>query len=70
MKRFATARVYLGLSFLSATFTGILVYFGTRNPEMALIWAGGVFIVTLVGIATLDIAVKDNDDDPNFPKLR
>jgi uncharacterized membrane protein YjfL (UPF0719 family) len=36
----------------------------------ALIWAGITFIVVLVGIATLALTVKDQDDDPTKPRLK
>jgi high-affinity Fe2+/Pb2+ permease len=63
-------RAYLGLAFAAAVFVGIIVYGGVRSTEATLVWAGITFIVALVGIATLDLAVKDDDSDPNKPRLK
>jgi hypothetical protein len=35
-----------------------------------LIWAGLTFIVVLVGIATLALMVKEDDHDPDQPRLK
>lgn len=70
MKRFANLKSYLGLSFVAAIFSGVLVYFGTRFVETAIIWALITFIVVIVIVATLDLSVKHDDSDPNSPKLK
>ena len=62
-------RTYLILSFVAAAFTAILVYGGVKDVERALIWAGITFIVSLVTISTLALMVKDDDNDPDKPKL-
>lgn len=62
-------RTFLILSFVAAAFVGILVYGGVQDVTRALIWAGITFIVALVGISTLALMVKDEDNDPNKPKL-
>jgi len=63
-------RAYLSLAFVAAAFVGIIVYGGVRSVEATMVWAGITFIVALVGIATLDLAVKDEDADPNKPRLK
>jgi uncharacterized membrane protein YjfL (UPF0719 family) len=65
-------RNYLTLSLVAALFVGILVLASTHyeNITEALIWAGVTFIVVLVGIATLALSVKDQDDDPEKPRLK
>ncbi len=70
MKRFANLKSYLGLSFVAAIFSGVLVYFGTRIVETTIIWALITFIVVIVIVATLDLSVKQDDSDPNRPKLK
>lgn len=70
MKRFANLKSYLGLSFLAAIFSGVLVYFGTRIIETTIIWALITFIVVIVIVATLDLSVKQDDSDPNSPRLK
>jgi predicted PurR-regulated permease PerM len=64
-------RNYLTLSFIAAAFVGILVLASSHYVDVtqALIWAGITFIVALVGIATLALTVKDQDDDPDKPRL-
>jgi uncharacterized membrane protein YjfL (UPF0719 family) len=56
---------------VAALFVGILVLASTHyvSVEEALIWAGVTFIVALVSIATLALTVKDQEDDPNKPRL-
>ena len=63
---------YLTLSAIAAALVGILVFFGVGDEPWitALIWTGVTFIVSLVGIATLALSVKDDDSDPNQPRLR
>lgn len=70
MKRFANLKTYMGLSVVAGLFTGILVYFGTRFIETAIVWGLLTFIVVIVIVATLDLSVKPDDQDPNRPKLR
>lgn len=69
MKRNAL-RTYLLLSVVAAVFLGIIFYFGTRSIETALISAGITFIVTVVAIATLELAAKDNGDPADKPRLK
>ena len=69
MKRFANLRSYLTISTIAALFVGVLVYFGTRFLETAVIWSLVTFIVSLVAIATLDLSYKPDDNDPNKPRL-
>ncbi len=61
---------YLLLSFISAALVGILVFAGVHRLEEALLWAGGTFIIVLVGIATLALMVKEEQADPNQPRLK
>ena len=70
MKRFANLNTYMGLSVVAGLFTGILVYFGTRFIETAIVWGLLTFIVVIVIVATLDLSFKPDDQDPNRPKLR
>lgn len=70
-------RTYLTLSFAAATFVGVLVFFGTGGTtqaegaiERTAIWFGFTFIVSLVTIATLALSVKEDDADPNKPRLK
>jgi hypothetical protein len=62
--------VYLALSFISAVVVGLIAYGGLRDLGKTLIWAGVTFIVVLVGIATLALSVKDDEHDPNQPRLK
>jgi predicted PurR-regulated permease PerM len=64
-------RNYLTLSFIAALFVGIMVLAATHYEAVAeaLVWAGVTFIVSLVSIATLALTVKDQEDDPNKPRL-
>jgi hypothetical protein len=61
---------FLTLSFTAAAFVGVLVFAGIRRPIESLIWAGITFIVTLVGIATLALSVKDDQPAPDETKLK
>jgi p-aminobenzoyl-glutamate transporter AbgT len=70
-------RTYLTLSFVAAAFVAILVFFGTGGVlqaegalERTAIWFGITFIVSLVGISTLALSVKEDDADPNKPRLK
>lgn len=70
MKRFQSARVYLGLSALTGIISGSVIFVIIRDPMAGLIWGGSIFIITVVGLATLDLAVKDDPpQDPNKPRL-
>ena len=64
-------RNYLTLSLIAALFIGIMVLAATHYVAVveALIWAGVTFIVVLVSIATLALTVKDQEDDPEKPRL-
>ncbi|MEN9954181.1 MAG: hypothetical protein RL024_937 [Actinomycetota bacterium] len=70
MKRFANLKTYMALSIVAGLFTGVLVYFGTRFVETAIISGLVTFIVVIVIVATLDLSFKPDDQDPNRPKLR
>lgn len=70
-------RSYLTLSFVAAAFVSVLVFFGTGGVtqaegafERTAIWFGITFIISLVGISTLALAVKEDDSDPNKPRLK
>ena len=65
-----SVRSFLTLSLVAALFVGAIVYGGVKDVNSALIWAGLTFIVSLVTIATLALSVKDDDSDPNQPKLK
>lgn len=70
MKRFQSARVYLGLAAITGVLSGAVIYVLLRDPMSGLIWGGSFFILTVVGLATLDLAIKDEPpQDPNKPKL-
>lgn len=69
MKRFANLKTYMAVSLVAAIFSGILVYFGTRFIETAIVWGLITFIVSIVIVATLDLSFKPDDQDPNRPKL-
>jgi uncharacterized membrane protein YkgB len=70
MPKKLTASTFLILSAVAAVFVGILVFFGVRKVDMALISAGVTFIVSLVGIATLALMVPEQNNDPDKPVLR
>jgi hypothetical protein len=70
MPKKLTASTFLTLSAVAAAFVGILVFFGVRKIDMALIAAGVTFIVALVGIATLALVVPEQNNDPDKPVLR
>jgi hypothetical protein len=69
VKRFANLKTYMAVSLVAAIFSGILVYFGTRFIETAIVWGLITFIVSIVIVATLDLSFKPDDQDPNRPKL-
>jgi uncharacterized membrane protein YkgB len=63
------AGTYLFLAAIAAVFVGVLVFFGIRKVDVAFIAAAVTFIVSLVGIATLDLMVPENKNDPDKPAL-
>lgn len=70
-------RTYLTLSFVAAAFVAFLVFFGTGGVSQSegafqrtFIWFAITFIVSLVSISTLALTVKDDDSDPNKPRLK
>jgi uncharacterized membrane protein len=69
MPKKITATNFLILSAVAASFVGVLVYFGVRKVDAALIAAGVTFIVSLVGIATLALMVPEQKNDPDKPLL-
>ncbi|MDA7761280.1 hypothetical protein N8943_01530 [Aquiluna sp.] len=70
MKRFANLKSYMVMSTVAALFVGLIVLYGTRFIEQAIIWSLVTFIVSLVIVATLDLSYKPDNQDPNSPKLR
>ena len=58
------------MSAIAAAFVGVIVLYGTRFWENALIWSLVTFIVALVIVATLDLSFKPDEEDPNRPRLR
>ena len=54
---------YVGGAAIAAVFTAVIVYFGTRDWNLTLISAGGVFIIVLMSLALLAMAVKPNPED-------
>jgi uncharacterized membrane protein YkgB len=70
MPKKLTATTILTLSAVAAAFVGVLVFFGVRKVDMALIAAGVAFIVSLVGIATLALMVPEQNNDPNSPLMK
>jgi hypothetical protein len=69
MPKKLTATTFLTLSAVAAAFVGVLVFFGVRKVDMALIAAGITFIVALVGIATLALMVPEQKNYPNTQKM-
>lgn len=63
-------KTYLTLSAISAAIVAVIVWGAVRDLEKTVIWAGITFIVALVGIATLALTVKEDDQDPNQPRLK
>lgn len=63
-------RTYLALALISGAVVGFFVWGGVRDLGKTLIWGGLTFIVVLVGIATLALTVKDDDNDPDQPRLK
>jgi len=58
------------MSGVAGSFVALIVLYGTRFWETAVIWGLVTFIVSLVIIATLDLSFKPDDQDPNRPRLR
>ena len=69
MRKKTEAGTYLFLAAIAAVFVGVLVFFGIRKVDVAFIAAAVTFIVSLVGIATLDLMVPENKNDPDKPAL-
>lgn len=69
MRKLRNLKAYLVISFISAAVTGAVTLFGTRIEATAIIAALLTFIVVLVVIATLDLSVKQEPEDPNKPRL-
>lgn len=66
-----SARTFVLLSFIAAAFVGLLVGAATQwDFQRTAIWVGITFIVSIVGIATLALLVKDDEHDPEVPKLK
>ncbi|MFM6980683.1 MAG: hypothetical protein ACKOWE_04700 [Micrococcales bacterium] len=63
-------KTYLSLSAVAALVVGLFVWGGVRDLEKALLWGGISFIVILVSIATLALSVKNDDSDPDKPRLK
>jgi uncharacterized membrane protein YkgB len=70
MPKKLTATTFLTLSAVAAAFVGVLVFFGVRKIDMALIAAALTFIFSLVGIATLALMVPEQNSDPDSPLMR
>lgn len=70
MKRFGNLKSYMTMSAVASAFVAVIVLFGTRFWETAVIWGLVTFIVSLVILATLDLSFKPDDQDPNRPRLR
>jgi uncharacterized membrane protein YkgB len=69
VRKKSKAGTYLFLAAIAAVFVGVLVFFGIRKIDVAFIAAAVTFIVSLVGIATLDLMVPENKNDPDKPAL-
>jgi cation transporter-like permease len=65
MPRKTKVTTFLSLSAVAGVFVGVLVYFGVRLVESAIIWGGLTFIVALVFISTLALMVPENNNDPD-----
>ena len=65
-----SVRSYLTLALIAGVFVGAIVYGGVKDVNSSLVWGGITFIVSLVTIATLALSVKDDQSDPNQPKLK
>ena len=69
VRKKSKAGTYLLLAAIAAVFVGVLVFFGIREIDVSFIAATVTFIVSLVGIATLDLMVPENKNDPDKPAL-
>lgn len=69
MRKLRNLKAYLVISLIAAAVTGAITLFGTRTESTAVIAALITFIVMLVVIATLDLSVKQEPQDPNKPRL-
>jgi membrane protein implicated in regulation of membrane protease activity len=69
VKRLANLKAYMIMSGVAAAFVGLIVLYGTRFWETAVIWSLVTFIASLVIVATLDLSFKPDDQDPNRPRL-
>jgi uncharacterized protein (DUF983 family) len=69
VRKLRNLKAYLVISLIAAAVTGAITLFGTRTESTALIAALITFIVMLVVIATLDLSVKQEPQDPNKPRL-
>lgn len=63
-------RTYLIFSAIVGIGIGVIWFAGVRKLEDSLIAAGIAFIVTLVAVATFALTVKDDNTDPNQPRLK
>lgn len=54
---------YVGGAAIAAIFVGVIALLTTRDWTIALIGAGGAFIVVLVVLALLQMAIKPNADE-------
>jgi len=70
MPKKITATNFLILSAVAASFVGVLVYFGVRKVDAALIAAGVTFIVSLVGTATLALLVPEQENNTDSPRMK
>ncbi len=68
MRKKSKAGTYLLLAAIAAVFVGVLVFFGIRKIDISFI-AATVTFISLVGIATLDLMVPENKNDPDKPAL-
>lgn len=53
----------IGLSVVLGVFTFLIVLMGTREPLVALEFAGVAFIVALVGLAMLSLVSRPGEDE-------
>ena len=60
---------FIVLAAIAAVFIGLVVLLSTREPILALVFAGIAFIVVLVVIAMLSLAAKPSDQETTYPVL-
>jgi hypothetical protein len=53
----------IGLSAVFSVFVGLVVLMSTRQIELALIFLGVAFVVSLVGLAMLSLAARPTGDE-------